>query len=196
MKKPRRRRYALKVRGEKMILGLHQEVGPAQTTVSAIAARAGVERLTVYRHFNDEKAMLAACSQRHLELNPFPDPAAWAGEPDPARRTRRGLGEVCAFFGRTAPMFAKTYRDAGTNPAVREIMGRLDARLREVADGLAASWPGAGREAARVRLILRHAVRFSTWQSFEDERLDDAGKVELFLGWLSAGRKPAAATEA
>ena len=59
------------------IMHLHQDVGPRHTTVSAIARRAGVERLTVYRHFNDESEMFAACSHRYLELNPPPQPADW-----------------------------------------------------------------------------------------------------------------------
>ena len=33
---------------------LHETVGPAATTVSAIAEEAGVTRLTVYRHFPDD----------------------------------------------------------------------------------------------------------------------------------------------
>src|SRR5215475_5402705 len=102
------RRYVLKARRERMaetragiveaIMQLHEEVGPRNTTVSAIAARAGVERLTVYRHFRDEAAMFAACSHRYLELNPPPDPSAWAAESDPERRTRRALAALYSFF--------------------------------------------------------------------------------------------------
>src|SRR5262245_5638249 len=115
--KKAKRRYVLQARGEQVaetrarivgaIMELHEEVRPRNTTVSAIAARAGVERLTVYRHFRDEAAMFAACSHRYFELNPPPDPAAWAGEREPARRVRRGLEELYAFFGRTSPMFEK-----------------------------------------------------------------------------------------
>src|SRR5690348_4914006 len=113
------RSYVLKARGEHVaetkariveaIMRLHGEVGPRNTTISAIADRAGVERLTVYRHFKDEAAMFAACSHRYLELNPPPDLSAWGDETDPARRTRRGLTALYAFFSRTAPMFEKIY---------------------------------------------------------------------------------------
>jgi len=41
---------------------LHGSVGPAATTIAAIADRAGVTRLTVYRHFPDDAALFAACS--------------------------------------------------------------------------------------------------------------------------------------
>ena len=53
---------------------LHQALGPAKTTISAIAERAGVQRLTVYRHFPDERALLSACSSHYVVANPPPDP--------------------------------------------------------------------------------------------------------------------------
>lgn len=61
---------------------LHWEVAPRHTTVSAIAARAGVERLTVHRHFHDE----AECSPpapiaTGNSIRPT-DASAWAKERD------------------------------------------------------------------------------------------------------------------
>src|SRR6187549_2971348 len=145
------RRYVFKARGEQMaetrariveaIMRLHEEVGPRNTTVSAIADRAGVERLTVYRHFKDEAAMFAACSHRYMELNPPPDPSAWAGQIDPARRTRRGLEDLYAYFGRTSSMFEKIYRDVSEFVSLKKIMDQFDAYLRNLADDLAATWP-------------------------------------------------------
>ena len=38
------------------------ERGPAQTSINAIAERAGVNRVTVYRHFPDTRMLLEACS--------------------------------------------------------------------------------------------------------------------------------------
>src|SRR5215470_19043989 len=97
--KKAKRGYVLRARAEQAaqtrariveaIMQLHQEVGPRNTTISAIADRAKVERLTVYRHFRDEAAMFAACSHRYLELNPPPDPAAWAEELEPVGRVQR-----------------------------------------------------------------------------------------------------------
>src|SRR3954462_10108184 len=69
------------------MVALHGEVGPARTTISAVAERAGVERLTVYRHFADETAMFQACSAHFAaEVAPYPDPADWADVLDPAER--------------------------------------------------------------------------------------------------------------
>jgi len=192
--KKAKRRYKLRARGDlvaktrarivEAIMQLHGEVGPRNTTVSAIADRAGVERLTVYRHFQDQAAMFAACSHRYMELNPPPDPSAWAGEIDPARRTRRGLEDLYTLFGRTSPMFQKIYRDVNEFVSLKKIMDQFDAYLRNLADDLAAAWP-RNQAAARRRAILRHMVKFATWQSFEADGVDDEYKIELILQCVS-----------
>src|SRR5688572_8391494 len=72
---------------------LHGSIGPARTTVSAVADRAGVQRATVYRHFPDEESLFAACSSHWTAQNPRPDLAAWAETEDPDQRLRTALGE-------------------------------------------------------------------------------------------------------
>ena len=67
-----KRRYELKERARRQAetkqriveaaVALHTSVGPARTTISAIAERAGVERHTVYAHFPDERTLFRACS--------------------------------------------------------------------------------------------------------------------------------------
>jgi AcrR family transcriptional regulator len=193
--KKAKRSYVLRARAERLadtrariveaIMFLHQEVGPRHTTISAIAKHAGVERLTVYRHFSDETEMFSACSHRYLKLNPPPQPAEWATEVDPFRRTHRGLEEIYAFFSRTAPMFEKIYRDVSEYVSLKEIMDGFDLYLRDLADDLATGWPGDA-ERARRAVILRHATKFSTWQSLTAERVGNAQKVALILGWLTS----------
>ena len=193
--KKAKRSYVLKARGAQMaetrariieaIMQLHGEIGPRKTTVSAIAERAGVERLTVYRHFNNEAEMFTACSHRYLELNPPPDPSSWAGETDPTKRTKRGLADLYAFFSRTAPMFGKVYLDVEEYPSLKKIMDQFDTHLRDLADNLSSAWP-RGKDAERRRIVLRHAAKFSTWQSLEAEGLKDAEKCSLVLSWLAA----------
>src|SRR3954447_2484557 len=67
---------------------LHGTVGPARTSISAIAERAGVRRSTVYRHFPDEEALFHACSSHWANANPLPDPAPWEAIDDPDERLR------------------------------------------------------------------------------------------------------------
>ena len=70
---------------------LHGTVGPAHTSISAIAERAGVRRSTVYRHFPDEAALFNACSSHWEATNPVPDMGAWAAIQDPDERLRAAL---------------------------------------------------------------------------------------------------------
>ena len=77
---------------------LHAEVGPAATTISAIAERAGVQRLTVYRHFPEERQLFEACSALSEERHPSPDPAHWTDVADPRERTEAALGALYAYY--------------------------------------------------------------------------------------------------
>lgn len=191
--KKAKRTYVLRARADRQadtrariveaIMHLHGEVGPRNTTVSAIARRAGVERLTVYRHFGDETEMFSACSNRYMELNPPPHPGMWADEKNLQRRTSRGLEEIYEFFSRTAPMFEKIYRDLDEFPSLEAIMDGFDGHLRNMADDLAAAWPRDKKSNDRTT-ILRHATKFSTWQSLAAEGVNDARKAALMIKWL------------
>ncbi len=193
-KKPKRR-YTLRARGEQVAdtrariveaaMQLHGEIGPGRTTVSAIASRAGVQRLTVYRHFADDAAMFAACSGRYFELNPPPNPSLWMAEKDPLRRAGLALEKFYAFFSRTSDMFTNVYRDVADSPALQGVVGPFDAFLRSQADELAAAWPHDAASASR-QAILRHAIKFATWQSLESDGVDNERKVRLILAWLSS----------
>src|SRR3954465_11846631 len=90
---------------------LHGTLGPAHTSISAIAERAGVRRSTVYRHFPDDEALFPACSSHYQAANPPPDPGAWAGIKDVAERTATALRELYAFYGRTEEMYTSLLRD-------------------------------------------------------------------------------------
>src|SRR5689334_19284136 len=92
-------------------VSLHEELGPAHTSISAVAERAGVRRSTVYRHFPNEDALFAACSSHWRAANPAPDPTAWARVEDPTERTRTALRELYAFYRRTEPMYTSLLRD-------------------------------------------------------------------------------------
>ena len=91
---PPKRRYRKRRRAEledetrrritEAAVELHGTVGPARTTISAVAERAGVQRATLYRHFPDEEALFDACSSHWAAQHPLPDLADWAG----CRRSR------------------------------------------------------------------------------------------------------------
>src|SRR3954469_25047826 len=103
-----KRKYELKARAEaqeetrrritEATVGLHLEVGPAKTTISEIAKRAGVTRLTVYNNFPDETSLLGACSAHYGSQHPPPDPSEWGATQDPAERTRRALTAFYRYY--------------------------------------------------------------------------------------------------
>lgn len=169
---------------------LHEEVGPAATTVSAIAEAAGVTRLTVYRHFPGDEALVSACSAHWSRLHPRPDPAAWAKVADPVSRLRMALAETYQWAHGAAPMMNKVHRDLDAMPA---FVAEFIAQDEQVRVGvLARGFGSRGSSGRRLRAALRHALHIQTWQSLCVEgSLDDADAVELMVGAvLAAVRRP------
>lgn len=100
---------------------LHGERGPAHTSFSQVAERAGVQRNTLYAHFPDERALLMACSGTFGERFPQPDAEAWRGIADRGERLRAGLKAVYGWYEATAHVTACVMRDAEQHPLVGEI---------------------------------------------------------------------------
>ncbi len=164
------------------IVELHEEIGPAATTVTAIADRAGVQRLTVYRHFPDDRALLGACSAHWFAGHPLPDPASWAGIPDPRTRLESALNRLYGFFRNGAPMLESILLDESKMPELAEVMKPLWAYMREVAGGLSAGWDVAAPAQRRVRAAVMHALAFHTWRSLTGQGLSDEEAAELMVG--------------
>src|SRR5215467_4371132 len=77
-------------------VALHTSVGPARTTISAIATKAGVQRHTVYAHFPEEGTLFAACTSHWASLHPFPPAEHWEAAADPVERLAVALRDVWA----------------------------------------------------------------------------------------------------
>jgi len=155
---------------------LHGTVGPAATTISAVAERAGVTRATLYRHFPDEGALFTACSGAWLREHPRPDTAAWLGIGDPRDRVRLALARMYAYYRSAEPMLANLLRDIDTlpGPTARNLVA-YPSQMLVVLD---AGWPAAGNARLRRSVIL-HAVAFATWRSLTGEGASDAEASEL-----------------
>jgi len=164
------------------VFALHGEIGPARTTIKAIAQRAGVERLTVYRHFADEGAIFAACDAHFRSETPPPDPAAWADIVDPAERLRAALVAFYDFYRRGENMIANAERDAVGLPALAVLMAPRDAILAAVREDLLAAWAVGDRARTKLAAAIAHALRFDTWRSLARvEGLEDAEAAELMV---------------
>jgi AcrR family transcriptional regulator len=161
-------------------IALHERVGPARTSISAIAEHAGVRRSTVYRHFPDEVALFAACSSHWRAANPPPIPSSWAAIADPAERTETALRELYAFYRRTEAMYTSLLRDEPLVPVVQRLLRDFYGYLRSVEDVLFTGRGVRGRRAARTRAAIGHALAFSTWRSLtHDQGLPDSEAVVL-----------------
>ena len=165
--------------------GLHGTVGPAATTIAAIADRAGVTRLTVYRHFPDEAALFAACSAHWASQQQLPDPAAWSQIRDPQARLRAGLADLYRYFRAGADMLTGVYRDFAALPSpLQDQIQELDARHRAL---LAAPFGDSGSQQRVIGALVGHAVSFWTWRSLcLGQGLSDDEAVDAMTGAVLA----------
>lgn len=162
---------------------LHAGLGPALTTVSAIAEQAGVTRATVYRYFPDSESLFLACSGQWLSRQTVPDPDAWDAHADPFDRLRAGLLDLYGYYRRGEPMLTSVTRDADVVPAtIRE--ARI-AREKEWQQRLTRGLPGRQRKA--VRAAVAHAMSFWTWRSLcVDLGLPNVSAVNLMVAMTQA----------
>jgi AcrR family transcriptional regulator len=143
---------------------LHGSLGPAKTTISAIAEKAGVQRLTVYRHFPDERSIFRACTGHFFEVHPMPDAQSWRAVDDPTERLRRGLAELFDYWRENETMFALAYRDADHVPAAFDV-SPFPSRWQALLDALCEGRTGSGARGEVERAALAHAIDFPTWQA-------------------------------
>jgi AcrR family transcriptional regulator len=195
------RKYELKSRAERQeatrqrivdaTMELHEEVGPARTSISAIAERAGVERLTVYRHFATDADIFQACSARFDELHPLPELAAWETITDPFDRLTFGLTELYSYFAETERMLSAVMRDAPSIPAMREPFDFYQQHLRALVALLIQGFAATGIPAKRVQLPIRLAADFATWQIMvREQEMEIAAAVAYQVGivrWAAIG---------
>lgn len=177
-----KRKYELRKRAERQAetrdrivratVGLHTSVGPAATTISAIASAAGVQRHTVYAHFPDEDTLFQACTSHWRAEHSFPNVAgAPLGEAIPA---------VYAWYESVAPEFALFLRDAH---AIPELAREREDAFAALAEGLARPY---GRSRA-VRAAVGHALAFDTWRSLvEREGLSSGDAAAAMVAFVEA----------
>lgn len=175
---------------------LHGIAGPARTTMSAVAERAGVQRNTLYRHFPDERSLLDACSGLHAQQHPLPSAGDWTAIEDPVARARHGLGQLYAYWEANEAMVANVLRDAEVHEATREVSERgWGPPLAAMRDALLAGWPrGRGHGRRRVEAAVELALGFRTWRSLvRGSGLSSAAAADLMataLGCVAAAPEP------
>ena len=197
-RKAKPRPYIQKVRAEQQeetrqriveaAVKLHLERGPAHTSISAIAELAGVNRVTIYRHFPDARSLFEACSEHNRKLNPPPDLTPWRQIADPTRRTELALTQLYDYFRRNEDGWNNVLRDAEIDPIVKEMAEKKRmAYLREVRDVLLIGYPKRRTRGPLLRAVLGLAVDFRTWQTLvRREGLEDRTAVALMVRLAAA----------
>jgi AcrR family transcriptional regulator len=159
---------------------LHEEVGPARTTVAEVARRAGVQRPTVYNHFPSEGDLFSACQAHFLAEHPPPDLAAPLSAPSPVERVRAALFELYRWYRDTEAMTGNVERDRRLLPELDAVLAESsDRQLDGLADALAGGFARSAKPASQTRALLRLALEFSTWKRLTADGLSDRKAADL-----------------
>lgn len=164
---------------------LHERLGPANTSIKAIAESAGVQRLTVYRHFEDEAAIFDACTSHWLSLHPPPEPSQWEHHDDPVVRLRRALAAFYLYYEETSAMWHGAYRDVEKVPSLQKHLHAFESFLDETRDVLTTGFGAKGASRKQLAATIGHALRFATWRSLGGEGLDEPAMVRLVVSWVN-----------
>ncbi len=196
LKKRAEREEETRLRIVRATVELHETVGPALTTRSAIAERAGVSRPTVYSHFPDELSLGKACSSLDLSENPLPDPGMWEQIADPERRLRVALSELYDYFRRREGLLANILRDQEMphlkdDPDVREIMRPIVDHWERMQRALAMGWEiHKSHTPPLLQGAIGLALDFQNWRTMvRKQGMTDEQAVELMARMVRCVRQ-------
>ncbi len=189
------RKYVMKRRAERQketrqriteaAVELHQTVGPARTTISAIAEKAGVQRHTYYAHFPELKDLYQACTAHYLQQHPLPDPSRWTEIPEPEERMRRALYEVYAYYSRTEPMLSNVLRDTPLDPIAQENNVFLFRHWEAMRDTIADAFEASGERHEALLGAIALVLDFGTWRTLvRQQGLGQDRAVKLMVGMV------------
>jgi len=188
------RKYTLKRRAERQdetrrrivsaAIELHA-AGPA--SITAIAARAGVGRVTVYRHFPDEDSLIIACTSTVFEARPLPDPAAWGEVRNPETRLSIALDLLYAYYAEMAPLFASAEANSAAHPGLVTAFAPFDGALERIRQSLRESWLVESSSGSLMAGVIGHATAFATWRSLTtDQGVTPGQAVEVMVRLVRA----------
>ena len=167
-----------------------------------MAERAGVDRLTVDRHFPDGRSLFEACSRHWREMHPPPDLSEWAATEARAARVTRALSDLYAWYRETHPMLENVIRDRPFVPALEgpaaepalegpaaERTAYVDAAVRALVRG----WTTSRIRRATLAAAVAHPIDPTTWRSLTRNGVSDTDAVALMATFVRgvAERPPA-----
>jgi AcrR family transcriptional regulator len=193
------RRYELKRRAERRdetrrrivdaTIHLHQTVGSAGATITAIAREAGVSRLTIYRHFPDEVSLLQASTGTYNVAHPPPDVGELLPIEDPVRRLELALDLLYRYYAENEAMLSSGADAMPTHPALAVALEPFFEGQRQLAALLASEWEVDGGPGTSLAAAIGHAIALPTWRSLRQEQgVSHEQAVRLMVGLVRAAR--------
>ena len=187
MKRRAEAKEATRLRITESAVELHRTLGPSQTTMAAVAQRAGVQRSTLYRHFPDEAALFDSCRAHWYASHPPPDLARWRAITSLDERLVVALTELYAWYRSTGTMLDALIRDETLVPAVGQQFGAFHARLDEAHDVLLAGRGIRGGRRASVSAAVRLSLKFETWRALcREGGLQDRQAADIMATLVAA----------
>jgi AcrR family transcriptional regulator len=187
MKQRAEAQEATRLRITESAVELHQTLGPSQTTMAAVAERAGVQRSTLYRHFPDEAALFSSCSAHWYASHPPPDVGRWSDIADPHERLVLSLTELYTWYRGTGTMLDLLIRDETLVPAVGQRFDAFHARLDAAHHVLLAGRGLRGRTHEKVSALIRLGLKFESWRALcREGGLRDEVAAELIATLIAA----------
>lgn len=159
---------------------LHGTVGPLATTVSAVAERAGVERLTVYRHFPTTRELFEGCGALFMQTYPLP---ALTTDPPPseADRIQFTLGALYRYYRDRQTYLSVFLRDVEQIPDLRVMVDLLVfSEIRRAQAWLVAAFEDPSKPAL-LAAVLGQALDFWGWRSWTQQGLTNDQIIELVV---------------
>jgi AcrR family transcriptional regulator len=163
---------------------LHATIGPARTTISAVAERAGVQRHTVYNHFPDLTSLFRACTEHGIRVTRMPDPATWEPIADPLTRLRTALTDLYGYYRVNARLMSNVLRDmpmfadVGGTEEYLDRVGRMFMTLTE-------GWRVDDAVRPSLETAISHAMAFETWRSLTEPGLSDDQARDMMVGFVT-----------
>jgi AcrR family transcriptional regulator len=169
---------------------LHGTVGPANTSLSAVARKAGVSRPTLYSHFPDEASLFHACTMHWMSHDPPPDPAAWLEIDDSRERIGVALSEIYSHYARNEQMIGNVFRDMYLVESMRSFnVPLVEESFAAMTEIIVSAFDDGSDLAIRRRATVSVAISFNTWKSLVNvEGLTNEKAAELMAHLVACVR--------
>lgn len=144
---------------------LHGTVGPANTSLSAVARQAGVSRPTLYSHFPDEASLFQACTMHWMSQDPPPDPAAWLEIDDSRQRIGTALSEIYSHYARNEQMIGNVFRDMYVVESMRSFnVPLVEESFAAMTEILSSAFDDGPDLSVRRSAMVSVTLSFHTWK--------------------------------